>query len=148
MTAEEAAGVYHDTPVTNFTVATDDVVRSSAHAVTTSGARAAATGTIEIVQPGGRVADGCIVAPEETPIPSVGQEAVLFLSAASGTRPLESRSTTGTYFVVGGYQRHVTVAGGTIKSPAEGHYRLQAAALVVGRTVQTGIPSTAALAKR
>ena len=118
MTPDEAGGVYHDTPVTVFSILVGDALRSGVNVPSTTGEPAAAKSTVDIVQLGGKLPDGCIVAPEDMAIPSIGQEGVFFLSVAEGTRPLGATSTTGSYFVVGGYQGHVTVADGAVKSPA------------------------------
>lgn len=122
MTPEEAGGVYHDTPVTVFSFIVGDVLRSGAKTFSISAEPAAAKSTIEIVQLGGKLPDGCVATPEDTPIPSIGQEAVLFLSVAEGTRPLGARSATGRYFIVGGYQGHVVIADGVVKSPASSRH--------------------------
>jgi len=73
-------------------------------------ARATAAGsTLEIVEEGGRMPDGCFAEPDGKPVLQRGEDAVFFLANAG--RP-------GAYAVVGGWQGRLWVLGRKIRSLA------------------------------
>jgi len=91
-------------PAVASTVRILQVLRAGANA------RATATGsTLEIVEEGGRLPDGCFAEPDGKPVLKRGEDAVFFLANAG--RP-------GAYRVVGGWQGRLWVLGRKIRSLA------------------------------
>lgn len=75
-------------------------------------ARATAAGsTLEIVEEGGRLPDGCFAEPDGKPVLKRGEDAVFFLANANAGR-------AGAYRVVGGWQGRLWVLGRKIRSLA------------------------------
>ena len=106
MTPEEAGDVFDEVPLTVSTIAVDEVVRSKEGATAVHGERIAEGRTIEVVELGGRLPDGCVSSPEDKPLLRLSEETVLFLSA-EGKR-------AGVYHVVGGFQGRMGVRQNTI----------------------------------
>ncbi len=109
------SGIYSDLPVTIATVRIGDLARSSQGLKTASGATVAQGTTVEIVFPGGLLGDGCTMAPEDSTLPQVGEQAVFFLTPQGGSAPLAMGSTTGVYSVTGGPLGRIPVRDGLIQ---------------------------------
>jgi hypothetical protein len=107
LTPEEAGDVFDEIPLTVSTIELDQVVRAKDGAVAIDGRDVADKSTIEIVELGGRLPDGCVSSPEDKPLLRLEEEAVFFLSAVGGKR-------VGAYHVVGGWQGRMDVEQGAI----------------------------------
>jgi len=114
VTSQEDGEEHHDLPLVISTVRIRNVLRAGAQAGAAVGG-----GTIEIVELGGRLVDGCFSEPEDKPVLERGEEAVFFLSSAG--RP-------GAYQVVGGWQGRMWVRDGKIHSLAAERHPSDAAA--------------------
>lgn len=129
-TSQETGEVHHDLPLVISTVRVGEILRAGERASTTVGG-----GTIEIVELGGRLEDGCFSEPADKPVLKRGEEAVFFLSSAG--RP-------GAYQVVGGWQGRVWVVGGKVHSlAADVHPGDPAATVHDGRPVDRLIQAVA-----
>ncbi|MCY1032718.1 matrixin family metalloprotease [Corallococcus sp. BB11-1] len=122
----EAGDLYTDLPVTIATVRIDDLARSSRELQASSGGVLAQGATVDVMFPGGLLADGCLLAPEDNPLPRTGEQAVFFLTPQEGARPLAAQSLKGVYAVTGGPVGRVLVQGGFVQGSGSTH---QAAAL-------------------
>lgn len=109
------SGIYSDVPVTLATVRIHDLARSSQELKAVSGGTVAQGATVEIMFPGGLLADGCTLAPADSALPKAGEQAVFFLSPQGGSAPLAMRSTTGVYSVTGGPLGFIPVQDGLIQ---------------------------------
>lgn len=103
------SGIYSDLPVTIATVRIGDIARSSQELKSASGSTLAQGATVDVMYPGGLLADGCTLAPKDNPLPKVGEQAVLFLTPQGGTEPMAARSMTGVYSVTGGPMGRILV---------------------------------------
>jgi len=110
------SGIYSDLPVTIATVRIGDIARSSQELKTSLGGTVAQGSTVEIMFPGGLLADGCTMAPQDSSLPEVGAQAVFFLVPQGGTAPLAMNSTTGLYSVTGGPLGQFQVKDGLIQA--------------------------------
>lgn len=140
------SGIYSDLPVTIATVRIGDLARSSQELKTASGGAVAQGATVEVMFPGGLLADGCTVAPQDSALPTVGEQAVFFLTPQGGSAPLAMRSTTGVYSVTGGPLGRIPVRDGLVQSAGS----LRQAASVdsyVGRPVTALLERIASRAK-
>jgi hypothetical protein len=116
------SGIYSDLPVTIATVRIGDIARSSQELKTASGGTVAQGSTVEIMFPGGLLADGCTMAPQDSSLPVVGAQAVFFLVPQGGTAPLAKRTVEGLYSVTGGPLGQFQVKDGLIQAAgAERH---------------------------
>src|SRR5690606_37496379 len=93
------SGIYTDLPVTIATVRIDDIARTSRSLQTPSGGAIAAGATVDVMFPGGLLSDGCVIEPEDSPLPQVGEQAIFFLTPHGGVEPLATASMTGVYAV-------------------------------------------------
>lgn len=114
----ELSGLYTDLPVTIATVRISDIARTSRELRSASGGVVAQGATVDVMYPGGLLADGCTLAPEDSPLPEVGEQAVLFLAPQDGVKPLATQSLTGVYGVTGGPVGRVLVKGGFVQGPS------------------------------
>jgi hypothetical protein len=105
----EASGSYNDLPVTIATVRIGDIARASQGLKTASGGALAQGATVDVMFPGGLLADGCTLAPEDNPLPKVGEQAVFFLTPQGGTAAMAAGSTAGVYALTGGPRGRVLV---------------------------------------
>ncbi|WP_426751569.1 matrixin family metalloprotease [Myxococcus sp. Y35] len=136
----EESGLYSDLPVTIATVRIADVARSSMELKSASGGVLAQGATVDVVFPGGLLADGCTLAPEDNPLPKVGEQSVLFLTPQVGEKPMVASSLSGLYAVTGGPRGRILVEGGLVQSAGDSHH-----ATALGAHV--GQPVDALLAK-
>ncbi|WP_225409505.1 matrixin family metalloprotease [Stigmatella hybrida] len=111
----EASGLYNDLPVTIATVRIGGLARSSQGLKTSSGGTLAQGATVDVIFPGGLLADGCTLAPEDQPLPKVGEQSVLFLTPQGGTQPLAASATAGLYAVTGGPRGRILVEGNLVQ---------------------------------
>ncbi|MCY1023811.1 matrixin family metalloprotease [Pyxidicoccus sp. MSG2] len=118
----EASGIYNDLPVTIATVRVGDLARASQGLKTASGGALARGATVDVMFPGGLLADGCTLAPEDNPLPKVGEQAVFFLTPQGGTEPMASRSMAGIYAVTGGPRGRVLVQGGLVQGASSSRH--------------------------
>ena len=93
-------------------VAIGDIARASKDLKSASGGALAKGATVDVTFPGGLLADGCTAAPEDSPLPRVGEQAMFFLEPQEGARPLTMSSLSGVYSVAGGPTGRVRVQGG------------------------------------
>ncbi|MFP2903135.1 hypothetical protein, partial [Corallococcus sp. 4LFB] len=114
----ELSGLYTDLPVTIATVRIAGLTRTSRELQSASGGVVAPGATVDVLYPGGLLADGCTLAPEDSPLPEVGEQAVLFLAPQEGVKPLAAQSLTGVYAVTGGPVGRVLVKGGLVQGPS------------------------------
>lgn len=111
----EESGLYSDIPVTIATVRVGDIARSSQELKTASGGAVAQGATVEVMFPGGLLADGCTVAPADSALPKEGEQSVFFLTPKGGVASLGMRSSTGVYSVTGGPLGRIPVQDGLIQ---------------------------------
>ncbi len=112
----EASGIYTDLPVTIATVRVGDVARASQGLKSASGGALAQGATVDVVFPGGLLADGCTLEPEDNPLPKVGEQALFFLTPqGNGAVPMALRSTAGLYALTGGPRGRVRVQDGRVQ---------------------------------
>jgi hypothetical protein len=111
----EASGIYSDLPVTIATVRVDGLARAEQGLKTASGSVVAQGATVDVLFPGGLLADGCTLAPEDSALPKVGEQSVFFLTPQGGTASMAARSTAGIYAVTGGPRGRVQVQGGLVQ---------------------------------
>lgn len=115
------SGIYSDLPVTIATVRIDDLARSSAGIKSASGGVVAQGTTVDVVFPGGLLSDGCTLAPSDSPLPTVGEQSVLFLTPNGGSGTLSAQSTTGLYAVTGGPLGRILVQDGLVQGSFTEH---------------------------
>jgi hypothetical protein len=96
-------------PLTISPVEIDQLVRDRPTARALGGARPNSGQTIEIVELGGVLPDGCFSQPEDKPILAADEEVVLFLATAE---------RTGAYHIVGGWQGHMRIRNGVVHTLA------------------------------
>jgi hypothetical protein len=108
-TPQEAGSEFVDTPLTISTLSVIEVVRGGAGSVALGGRPLAERSTIELVELGGTLPDGCFNAPGDKPVLRDAEEGVFFLTPAE--RP-------GAYNVVGGWQGRMGIRGGKIHALA------------------------------
>ncbi|MFP2931873.1 matrixin family metalloprotease [Pyxidicoccus sp. 3LG] len=118
----EESGIYTDLPVTIATVRIGELARSSQGLKTASGGALARGATVDVMFPGGLLADGCTLAPEDNPLPEVGEQAVFFLTPQGGTTSMAARSTAGVYAVTGGPRGRVLVQGGLVQGASSSRH--------------------------
>lgn len=101
-------------PLTVSTVEVARVLAQKPGALDREGDSVAPSRTIDVVELGGLLSDGCTVAPDDKPLLRVGDEAVLFLSAhrAAGE---PAAAAAAQYHVVGGYQGRIDVVDGRLQ---------------------------------
>ncbi|RKI72678.1 hypothetical protein D7X55_06890 [Corallococcus sp. AB049A] len=121
-TPGELSGLYTDLPVTIATVRVSNIARTSRDLRSASGGVVAQGATVDVMYPGGLLADGCTLAPEDSPLPAVGEQAVLFLAPQEGVKPLAAQSLTGVYAVTGGPVGRVLVKGGFVQGPSSSRH--------------------------
>jgi hypothetical protein len=114
------SGIYSDLPVTIATVRIGDLARSSLELKSASGGAVAQGTTVEVMFPGGLLSDGCTLEPKDSPLPKVGEQAVLFLTPQGGTEPMATRTMTGVYSVTGGPLGRVLVQDGLVQGEPVG----------------------------
>lgn len=107
LTPEEAGDEFAELPLTTSRVAIDERY---------SDAQGAMESSIDIVQLGGRYADGCWVEPNEQPLLRVGDELVAFLKP-TGMLPIGAADRG--YAIVGGQQGMVPVRGAVLDPLAD-----------------------------
>lgn len=119
----EASGIYTDLPVTIATVRVGDIARASQGLKSASGGALAQGATVEVMFPGGLLADGCTMEPEDNPLPKVGEQAVFFLTPqGNGTAPMATRSMAGIYALTGGPRGRVLVEGDRVQGTASARH--------------------------
>ncbi len=123
-----------------------DIARSSLDLKAASGGALAQGATVDVIFPGGLLADGCTLAPADSPLPRVGEQSVLFLTPQGGARPLAANSLTGLYAVTGGPRGRVLVQGDVVQGASAS---LHAAVLGehVGQSVDALLEKVEARAK-
>jgi len=114
ITSQEPGEEHYDLPLVISTVRIRNVLRAGEHASATVGG-----GTIQLVELGGRLEDGCFAEPEDKPVLKRGEEAMFFLSSAG---------QPGAYQVVGGWQGRMWIVDGKVRSLAANVHPSDAAA--------------------
>ena len=133
VTSHGDGAMRYDLPLVISTVRVRQILRAGEEASFT-----VPGGTIQVVELGGRLEDGCFGEPADKPVLKRGEEAVFFLSGMG--KP-------GAYQVVGGWQGRMWVTGGKVRSlAADVHPEDPAATAMDGRPLEvlvqavTGVP--------
>jgi hypothetical protein len=99
-----------DIAITLVTLQVDKIVSMAPGMQSLGRTSVAVGGNVELLFPGGLMEDGCLVEPEDNPLPKVGEEGVFFLQRLEGgMNPVGMTSMTGVYATVGGYQGRLSV---------------------------------------
>jgi hypothetical protein len=122
------SGDYTDLPVTIATVRVNDTARALKDLETPGGQPIASGVTVDVVFPGGLLSDGGTLEAEDSPLPKVGERAVLFLDANASAAPLGTPSTKGLYVPTGGPMGRMPVRDGLLQAPASPQYAVPAKA--------------------
>ena len=118
LSADEAGDEYAELPLTTSVLRIEEMLHADVGAAARDASAIAVGATLEVVQLGGRYADGCWVEPNEQPILIKHAEAVVYLKPAPMV-PRETLDRTGVYSVIGGQQGHVPLEAGSAKPHAD-----------------------------